>query len=279
MSKLKKRLLIVLSATILLAICAFYNGITIVDYTVKSDKTDDEQTINIVLVTDLHSNIYWKDQKSLINRIKNKKPDLILLNGDIADDEEPIKGTELLLEGIKDICPIYYTTGNHEYWYEDINEIRDTIRSYGVKILEDEYEEILIKNTPIIIAGIDDPDKKKYEDETYNQTVSMENSFRELDNNESYKILMAHRPKKIDEYKNFSFDLIVSGHTHGGQVRVPFILNGLFAPNQGWFPELGGGEYQYEDLTHIISRGLSFNRRMPRIFNPPELVTIYLKSD
>jgi predicted MPP superfamily phosphohydrolase len=89
--------------------------------------------------------------------------------------------------------------------------------------------------------------------------------------------LLAHRPEKIAYYRNFSFDLILSGHTHGGQVRIPLILNGLYAPNQGFFPKYGGGLYKHEKLVHIISRGLSINPKLPRIFNPPELVVIIIK--
>lgn len=78
-------------------------------------------------------------------------------------------------------------------------------------------------------------------------------------------------------YLEYPFDLILSGHTHGGQVRLPFI-NGLYAPNQGIFPRYGGGLYKHNETTHIISRGLSVMRFPPRIGNPPELVIITLRG-
>ena len=130
----------------------------------------------------------------------------------------------------------------------------------------------------MVLAGIGDPDKKYYETPEYDQAASMENAFRELDEVKSYKILVAHRPENIETYRKYSFDLVLSGHTHGGQVRLPHILNGLYAPNQGFFPKYGGGLYKHEKLTHIISRGLSVNPILPRIFNPPELVIVILKS-
>jgi predicted MPP superfamily phosphohydrolase len=106
----------------------------------------------------------------------------------------------------------------------------------------------------------------------------MEIAFRELDEIPLYKILIAHRPEMIKHYKKYSFNLILSGHAHGGQVRIPGIMNGLYAPHQGLFPKYAGGMYKHGNLTHIVSRGLSVNPRLPRIFNPPELVIISIES-
>ena len=103
-------------------------------------------------------------------------------------------------------------------------------------------------------------------------------AFYELENNTNFKILLAHRPELIELYKKFSFDLVLSGHSHGGQMRVPFILNGLYAPNQGLFPKYAGGSYKHNSMIHIVSRGASFNPRLPRVFNPPEIVIIDIKG-
>lgn len=99
-----------------------------------------------------------------------------------------------------------------------------------------------------------------------------------MQNKPEFKILLAHRPELIEIYKKSHFDLVLSGHAHGGQVRIPFILNGLFAPDQGWFPEYVGGVYKHDSLTHIVSRGVSYNPLLPRIFNPPEVVVIEIKG-
>jgi predicted MPP superfamily phosphohydrolase len=106
----------------------------------------------------------------------------------------------------------------------------------------------------------------------------MEKTFRELDEIPAYKILIAHRPELIEKYRKYSFDLILSGHTHGGQVRL-LLINGLYAPHQGIFPKYGGGKYKHGNVTHIISRGLSVLPKYPRIFNPPEFVIIVVNSD
>jgi len=248
-------------------------------YQVETTKIEKQNSIKIVLISDLHSTIFGKDQSVLIGKIKDIEPDLIILCGDIFDDVVPMKGTQLLLSGISGIAPVFYVTGNHEYWSHNMQGIRDELASFGVIILSDTYTIIEIKDTKIVIAGIDDPDKKIYETADYNQKDSMEKAFRELDEIKYYKILAAHRPELIENYKKYSFDLVLSGHTHGGQVRIPLIMNGLYAPHQGLFPKYAGGVYTHKNLTHVISRGLSINPKLPRIFNPPELVIVTIKAN
>jgi predicted MPP superfamily phosphohydrolase len=250
------------------------NSITTKTYSLKTNKFIENSTLKIVLLADLHSTMHGRNQEILIEKIKEQNPDLILLAGDIVDDEAPVLGTELLLSGIHTLAPLYYVTGNHEYWSNNIQAIRAGLESYGVTILSDRYEKITINGNEVIIAGIEDPDKKIYEVPEYDQIESMKNAFTELDQIPAYKILVAHRPENIEYYKDYSFDLIVSGHTHGGQIRIPFVLNGLYAPNQGFFPKYAGGLYNHGSLHHIISRGLSINPRLPRIGNRPELVVI-----
>ncbi|MDR0291097.1 MAG: metallophosphoesterase [Treponema sp.] len=272
------KLLPVLLLAIFVYTIASCKTISTQEYTVETVSLSAGSVVRIVLVSDLHSTIHGKAQSTLINKIKQQNPDIIVLSGDIFDDVVPMDGTQLLLAGISGIAPIYYVTGNHEYWSHRVQEFRDELESYGVKILSDEYVRIELYDNEIIMAGIEDPDKKWYETPDYNQNRIMEDRFRELDEETAYKILVAHRPEKIEYYQKFSFDLILSGHTHGGQVRIPLIINGLYAPNQGLFPKYGGGIYRHDNSVHIISRGLSINPRLPRIFNPPELVVIVVQT-
>lgn len=279
MKKSKYIKIAILAVISFVFICAFDNKITVSSYTLKTDMLDSGSSVVIVLISDLHSTIHGADQQPLIEKVRRQNPDLILLSGDIADDDVPIKGTQMLLSGICDIAPVYYVTGNHEYWSSDVQSIKDEIQSFGVTSLSDSYEQIEINGNKIIVAGIEDPDKGRYEAPGYDQFQAMEKAFRELDRIDIYKVLIAHRPENIESYCQYSFDLVVSGHAHGGQVRIPFLLNGLCAPNQGLFPKYAGGLYEHGSLVHIVSRGLSIDPRMPRIFNPPELVTISIESD
>jgi predicted MPP superfamily phosphohydrolase len=247
-------------------------------YKIETPLLEEQSSIKIALISDLHSTIFGKDQIILIDKIKEINPDFIVLSGDIYDDVISTTGTQLLLNGIYDVSPIYYVTGNHDYQSRNMPAFREELRSYGVIILSDNYVITEVNNNEIVIAGIEDPYKRRYETPNYNQNDSMEKAFRELDEIPLYKILIAHRPELIENYRNYSFDLVLSGHTHGGQVRIPLILNGLYAPGQGVFPKYAGGIYTHGNLTHIISRGLSVNPLLPRIFNPPELVIIIIES-
>jgi len=247
-------------------------------YKLETPLLPEQSSIKIALIADLHSTIHGKEQSILTGMIKDINPDLIVLAGDIFDDVVPMKGTRLLLSGISGTAPIYYVTGNHEYMSRDIAGIRRELLSFGVIILQDTYEKIIIKDNEIILAGIEDPYRKKFEVPGYNQNEAMETAFRELDEIPLYKILIAHRPELIETYRQYSFDLVLSGHTHGGQIIIPNILNGLYVPHQGVFPKYGGGIYTHGNLTHIISRGLSVSPFLPRIFNPPELVIVIINS-
>ena len=266
------------SVFLLIVLCCFFVSCTSIStktYVLESPLLKKQSTITIVLIADLHSTIHGENQSLLIKKITELNPDLIVLAGDIYDDIKPITGTQLLLAGISDIAPIFYVTGNHEYKNRNMQAIRDDLESNGVVILSDIYVKIEVGTNELIIAGIDDPGKANYEATEYIQSESMEKAFRELDSISVYTIFIAHRPEKIELYKQYSFDLVLSGHTHGGQVRLPFI-NGLYAPNQGVFPKYAGGLYTHGNLTHIISRGLSISPGRPRIFNSPELVVIII---
>lgn len=274
MKKNPKFKIIILSLLILFFITAFYNGLVIRDYTIKTDKLLPAQSIKIVLITDLHSHMYGNGQRKIIKKIMDQNPDLIALAGDILDDEVPTHGTEVFLDAIRNIAPIYYVTGNHEIWTRDVSNVKDIFKSYGVSVLENNYEEVNINGIDLILAGVEDPDIIPYERPQSNWYEEVEEGLLNVGNKEGYKILLSHRPELVDFYNTLDFDMVLSGHAHGGQVRIPFILNGLYAPHQGFFPKYAGGVYDHENYTHIVSRGASFNPKLPRIFNPPEVVSI-----
>lgn len=270
--------IIIIALLMVFIILAFYNGLVVRKYTIETDKLLDGATVRIVLISDLHSHIYGKDQGKIAKKIKDQNPDIIALAGDIADDVVPIHGTKLFLSAIKDIAPIYYVTGNHEIWTRDVASIKEIFNSFDVKVLENNYEEISINGMKLVVAGVDDPDIIRYERSKSNWYKEIEQDFSDVEDLEGYKILLSHRPEFVDFYDRLPFNMVLSGHSHGGQVRIPFVLNGLLAPNQGLFPKYAGGVYEHENYTHVVSRGISFNPMLPRIFNPPEVVVIDIKS-
>jgi hypothetical protein len=126
------------------------------------------------------------------------------------------------------------------------------------------------------IGGIDDPEEFINDGEMFYK--QLENIEEEEKNDDCFSILLAHRPIHIKTYLQYDFDLVLSGHEHGGQWRIPGILNGLYAPDEEWFPQYAGGSYTFDNGEMIVSRGLAReSTRVPRIFNRPELVIIEVK--
>lgn len=263
---------------IVLFFVAFYNGIVVRHYTIKTKKILSGSLIRIALVSDLHCKIYGKNQNYIKKKIEAQNPDIIVLAGDIVDDNAPIEGAELFIKAIKDIAPIYYVTGNHEIRRGEVNKIKDLLRLYGINVLEKTSQKVNIKGVNLIISGVDDPNIAYYEGHGANWHKEAYNSFSNLQEIEGYKILVSHRPEKVDLYKNLPFDLVLSGHSHGGQIRIPFLLNGLYAPQQGLFPKYAGGMYAFDDFTLVVSRGVYNSLFLPRIFNPPEIVVIDIEG-
>ncbi len=272
--KKKKRVIIAVVVLILLLIACDMRLKTVV-YTIESDKVS--QSITIALITDLHSDKYGKNQKTLLEAVDGQKPDVVLLGGDIFDDEKSYDNAEIVVKYLAEKYPCYYVTGNHEYWSEDIDNILDIVESHGAMVLSGDCDTITINGESINICGVDDPAVVKYTKHGKGIERQMKESLKGVDT-ENYTILLSHRPELVDTYKEYEFDLVLSGHAHGGQWRIPGLVNGVYVPNQGLFAEYAGGRYDYETGTMIVSRGLARESTLiPRIFNRPELVIVKVK--
>ncbi len=274
---LKKRrrwLLLVLPALAAALVWALWAGLTVRCETLYTDKLTNP--VRLVLLTDLHSTLYGNNQKRLIRLVAEQNPDAVLLAGDIFDDEAPHRGAELLLEALGQLCPCFYAAGNHEFWAENTGEIFALLRACGVTVLQGDGVKVKRGGQLLQIFGVDDPEgfgilpgevvPAGWVEQLRTCQAALEKGV--------CSILLSHRPELTEFYWDSGFDLVVSGHAHGGQVRLPGIWNGLYAPGQGWFPAYAGGLYQLGDTALVVSRGLSRNPRLPRVFNPPEVVVI-----
>lgn len=245
---------------------ALDDSLAVRKYTVESDFVADVHTY--VVLSDLHSTVYGEAQSELIDMIGKYSPDAVFLIGDIGDDKRDFGGTAQLLEGIAGTHETYYVTGNHERWVEYTDDIKSLFEEYGVTVLSGCGSVYL--GDGIRLFGIDDPlfykDKSAFETEL--AAAETDGAF--------FDILLSHRPEYAEAYAGHGFELTLSGHAHGGQVRVPIFVNGLYAPNQGWIPEYAGGRYDFDNGIMIVSRGLMINE-YPRVFNRPEIVVVEVK--
>ena len=265
-NKLKKIIIgLIAVAFLVFVVIGLHNPLSISKISLNSDKID--KPINIALVSDLHSCKYGEKQCELINAISNSNPDIICLTGDIFDDRRSNDNAEIFISEISAQYPCYYVTGNHEFWAneKEFNSEMAMLEKYGVCRLESESKEICINEQTINIIGVDDPESGSFD------LSSARNA-----NKEYYSILLSHRPEYLGDYSLTGVDLVLCGHAHGGQWRIPGILeNGLIAPNQGLFPKYTNGIYTTKDTTMIVSRGLAKESTIvPRFYNKPEVVII-----
>lgn len=258
---------LLLLAVIVLAAVGLDQRMIVRRYTIETDKLD--TPVHLAVVTDYHGCDYGN---GLISAIADLQPDAVLLVGDIFDDDMPWARSEALVRNLAEHYPCYYVTGNHEYWSGRVDEICGIITDAGATVLDAQNAVLTINGQSINICGIPDPDS------SLDTAAALTSAVEGLRPN-AYTILLAHRPEAIDLYASTgNFDLVVSGHAHGGQVRIPFLVNGLFSPDQGFFPQYAGGLYAVADTALIVSRGLAReSTRVPRIFNRPELVLVTIE--
>lgn len=244
-------------------------------YEVETDKIS--APVRVALLTDLHSCWYGKNQKNLVKAVQKQNPDIVLLGGDIFDDKISYDNAEIAVHQLAELYPCYYVTGNHEYWSNDIETILNILKDCGVTVLSGDCDVIEVNGQILNICGVDDPDVTLYvmEGIPIEQQLVRAKEAALTVGAEHYTILLSHRPELLELYQKYNFDLVLSGHAHGGQWRIPGLLNGLLAPNQGLFPKYAGGRYDYETGILLVSRGLARESTpVPRIFNRPELVII-----
>ena len=263
--------LILLAAVIVLAVIGLDQRMVVRHYVVETDKVSKQ--VRLAVVTDYHGCGYGPDGADLVQEVSALQPDAILLVGDMFSADGDPEAELRMFRQLDSIAFTYYVTGNHEYWEHSVPQLLARVAETGVTVLDQSCVSLVLDGQRINICGI--PDPYAYVD----TEVALNRVVEDIDH-PAFTVLMAHRPELIEKYAAMNaFDLVVSGHAHGGQVRIPGIVNGLCAPNQGWFPKYAGGRYDVDGTTLIVSRGLSTQRQMgvPRVFNRPEIVVIDLE--
>ena len=228
--------------------------------------------VRIAIVSDLHGSLYGENQSDLVAALDQQNPHVVLLLGDIFDQHGIDENGKTLINVLAKRFNCYFVPGNHEYKSGELGAIRDLMQAATMPILAGESTLLAVNQTRVQIFGVDDGQGGKVK------------QLREIANagsartDELYSILAIHVPNGVESYLHYGFDLMLSGHTHGGQIIIPGVLNGLYAPGQGVFPKYGGGRYDFGKQTMIISRGLAQKPLwLPRLGNPPELCFVTLK--
>lgn len=242
--------------------------------TVASDALPEAfEGFKIAHVSDLHSAVFGRKNEKLLSLIRAAKPDIIAITGDLIDSRHTdIDSALAFVEAAAEIAPVYYVTGNHESRL-DFDEIEPRLIAAGARVLRNEAEDIGRGGERIRLAGIDDP--------SFIRTggTAEERAAAELeqlgDGVGTFTVLLAHRPELVEVYAEYGAGLVLSGHAHGGQVRLP-LLGGLYAPGQGLLPEYDSGLYSLGETQMVVSRGLGNSVAPLRVNNRPELVIVTL---
>ena len=224
----------------------------------------------IVVLGDLHSTWFGEDNEKLLDAVREAEPDYIFLVGDLVDAfrEIPEGYSETTAAGLADIAPVCYVTGNHEWAAGDAPALKETLEARGVTVLDNRFVTLERNGDAIVRAGIDDPNG--YADQKSPEVYAQYG--------DPFWILLAHRNNLFPErYSLLGADLVVSGHGHGGLVRLPF-TDGLVSTERTLFPSYTAGLYEENGSVLFVTRGLGNSGRTVRLFNRPEVAVVTLKS-
>ena len=243
------------------------NTIAITNYCVNNTKNDAK--LKFVVITDLHNKEYGEKNADLAELVKEQNPDFIAVCGDMVNRGDP-DTTKMkdVLEKLSKIAPTYCCLGNHERdnAAKFGTDFKSETNSTGAVLLDNEYIKFTKNGKSVLICGMSD--YPYYEFYTPDDDVPSRTLWEEFAN---FTILLHHQPEYIaEDAKKTDIDLIVCGHTHGGQIQLPFI-GGVIAPNQGLFPKYDKGEFDLDGTKMIVCAGLSNTVFIPRINNQVEI--------
>ena len=234
----------------------------------------------IAHVSDLHNAELGEDNATLLQMLSDSRPDIITITGDLIDAQHT--DIEIALsfaqEAMK-IAPTYYVTGNHEASSSQYGILKAGLEAAGITVLEDEIVYLERDGEAIALLGLADPNFT-IKGDLFGEVPAMVSTKLKnmLEQDNMYSVLLSHRPELFEAYAAYGVDLVLSGHAHGGQFRLPFV-GGLIAPDQGLFPQYDAGLYTDGNTNMIVSRGLGNSIIPVRFNNRPEIVLIELHTN
>ena len=237
---------------------------------------DGFEGLRIVQISDLHGHEYGQDSEALLALVAQQAPEFIVVTGDLIDQESHLAMVPALARGLAAIAPTYYVTGNHEWAVGGVPRLKGILTECGVTVLSNQYVTLERNGDSLVLAGVADPNgyaDQKTPEELYGEI--------QREAGDLCTILLAHRNDRFDQYAAAGYDLVISGHAHGGIVRLPF-TDGLLGTDRKLFPTWTAGVYTLGDSTLFVSRGLG-NNTVPihgfRLFNRPDLAVLELTGE
>lgn len=227
-----------------------------------------------VVLGDLHSTWFGEENETLLEAVKAQEPEYIFLVGDLLDAfrDVPEGYAGETAAGLAAIAPTYYVTGNHEWAVGDVPELKKALESQGVTVLSNEFVTLERNGDTAVLAGIDDPNG--YADQKSPEALAEEVRAAYGD---AFWMLLAHRNNYFPEqYSLLGADLVISGHGHGGLIRLPF-TDGLVSTDRTFFPSYTAGLYEKNGSTLFVTRGLGNSGPTFRLFNRPEVAAVILR--
>jgi len=253
-----------------------------------SDLPEAFDRYRIVVLADVHGALHGENNETLIDAVRDADPDMIAIVGDLIDRYQPRKPVEkqleiaqTLVDGLMTVAPVYFVTGNHEWDSGEVRPLLSLLEESGVIVLQNQYRLLAPASTSgenaedgtIILAGVDDPngpaDMVK-PDEFIGNIRQKENP--------GFIVVLSHRNSNLKMYDKLEVDLVLSGHAHGGMVRLPF-TDGLIGPQNDFFPTFTSGVYSSGQTNMVVSRGVGNQLGWTRFLNNPEVVVVELRVE
>lgn len=232
----------------------------------------------IVVLADIHAAVFGENNERLVTKVAEAEPSIIAIAGDFIDSygslslEQQLEVAEALIVSLSPIAPIYYVTGNHEWEGGGIRPLLDMLSERGVNVLRNRFVRLYSGGDSIVLAGTDDPNGPAdmiRPDELVSRIRNAED--------DSFIVMLEHRNNNLTLYSGLGVDLVLSGHSHGGYIRLPF-LGGVFGQQRDLFPPYTAGEFSRGDTTMLVSRGIGSHIGIPRFLNNPQVLVAVLRS-
>ena len=282
-SKRKKRIVafgLILTLLLALVIWTIWGNTALQtnEYTIKSDKISDSfDGFRIVHISDLHNAKIGKENQKLLDKISDANPDIIAITGDLVDRRHTDISVALsFTKKAVEIAPCYFVSGNHEAYIAEYDYLKSELEKQGVVVLDNGVFEIEKSGEKIALVGLKDP-SFKYDHELKSATEFLKTSIKPFSLDKTFTVLLAHKPEPFDIYAECGADLVLSGHTHGGQFRLPFV-GGVLSPDHTFFPEYDAGLFVKDDTSMIVSKGIGNSSVPVRFNNRPEIIVVTLQQ-